>query len=49
VRYLLDNPYKYVVVKPAMVISIGLTEDTEVRIEKVGFSSGNVVVPKLVL
>lgn len=25
-KYLLDNPWKYMIVKPGMVISIGLTD-----------------------
>ena len=27
VRYLLDNPYKYVIAKPDMVLTLGLTDD----------------------
>jgi hypothetical protein len=44
VKYVLDTPYKYVVVKPKMVVSLGLTEDIEVRILEIGFNSGDVSV-----
>ena len=41
-RYLLDSPWKYLVVQPGTVISLGLTEDVELIIEKIGYSSGSI-------
>ena len=31
-KYLLDNPFKYVIVKPNLVLSLGMTDDTELVI-----------------
>jgi len=44
---MLDTEYKYVIVKPLMVMGIGLTEDYEIRITKIGFEGGNILVPKM--
>lgn len=46
-KYLLDNPWKYVVAKPGMVMSIGLNDETELRIEKIGFESNSFAVSQL--
>ena len=42
-RYLLDNPWKYVIVKPGMLISLGMTDDIELVVEKIGFSAGDII------
>lgn len=44
-KYLLDTPWKYVIVKPGMIISIGLTDQIELKIEKVGFDSNSFNIP----
>lgn len=49
VRYLLDSAFKYAIVKPSMAISIGLTDDYEIRIKKIGFETGNIGVPKVLI
>jgi hypothetical protein len=46
-RYLLDNPWKYVIVKPGMVMNIGLNDETELRIEKIGFETNSFAVSQL--
>ncbi len=43
-RYLLDSPWKYVLIKPGMVINLGLTDDIELRIDKIGYNSSNFMI-----
>ena len=44
IKYSLDSPYKYVIVKPGMVISFGLTEEWRLTVTKVGFDTGNIMI-----
>lgn len=46
---MLDSAFKYAIVKPSMAISIGLTDDYEIRIKKIGFETGNIGVPKVLI
>jgi len=45
-KYILDTAYKYVMVKPKMVVSLGLTDDIEVRIQSIGFNTGDISIGK---
>lgn len=46
-KYLLDSPYKYVFLKPQMRLTLGLTDDIEMRIEKIGFASADYSVSQM--
>lgn len=44
ISYQLNNPYKYVIVKPGMVLNFGFSSNYELRIVKIGYSTGNIPV-----
>jgi hypothetical protein len=44
ITYQLNNPYKYVIIKPGMVIRFGFTNNFELRIVKIGYNTGNISV-----
>lgn len=45
-RFLLDRSQKYVFAKPLMVLTIGLTQDIEIKIKKIGSSSEDIFISK---